>query len=254
MPLIAMISDIHANLEGLEAILADIDRQHGVEAIYCLGDLVGYGPDPEAVIDLVSRRCASVLMGNHDFALLHEPVGFNRIAAAAIRCQRSFMDPQLYPDEDKQNRWNFLASLKTEEWLGDDLLVHASPRDKMFEYILAEDTVNNHRKLEAIFAMLRQRCYIGHTHRPGIITSELRWYSDRDLNYEYRFRGAEKAIVNVSSAGQPRDRDPRVCYALVDGERIRWRRVAYDVEKTARKVADCPCLDSICGERLRQGK
>ncbi len=254
MPLIALISDIHANLEALAAVFADIDRQPGVAAVYCLGDLVGYGPDPEAVVDLVRQRCADTLMGNHDYALLHEPVGFNPIAAGAILCQRSLMDPRLHPDAEKQMRWDFLAGLKPELWLNDDLLVHASPRDKMFEYILAEDTIYNRRKLEAIFATLRRHCYIGHTHRPGVITADLRWHSDRDLNYEYRFQGDAKVIINISSVGQPRDRDPRACYALVDDERIRWRRVIYDVEMTARKVADCPCLDSACGERLRYGK
>ena len=109
-------------------------------------------------------------------------------------------------------------------------------------------------KLRAVFAQFPRRCFVGHTHRPCVITDQLKLTFDKDCGYEYVFPPGEKAVVNVSSVGQPRDRDPRACYALLDEERVRWRRVAYDIEATVRKVRECPCLDPICGERLRLGK
>jgi len=259
MSALALISDLHANRESLEAIFADIDRRREATAVACLGDLVGYGPDPEAVIDLVSARCAWTLLGNHDFALLNAPAGFNAVAAGAILCQRSFMAPGVYAHDDsarteKERRWDFLRNLPEEKWLGEDLFVHASPRDKIFEYILPTDPANNPAKLEKVFAMLKRHCFVGHTHVPGVITEGMRWLSEKDCGGAYVFRPGVRAIVNVSSAGQPRDRDPRACYAVLYEDKILWRRVAYDIDKTIRRVAERGCIDPVCGERLRYGK
>ena len=132
MDKIALISDIHANLEALEAVLAHIDAQGDVEKIFCLGDVVGYGPDPAAVIDLIENRCEWSLMGNHDFAMLHSPEGFNHIAADAIHCQRRELDPHgeesqsgIFAMPEKKRRWKFLQNLLElveHDW---ELFVHA---------------------------------------------------------------------------------------------------------------------------------
>jgi diadenosine tetraphosphatase ApaH/serine/threonine PP2A family protein phosphatase len=255
MPTIALISDIHANLEALEAVFLDIDRHPEVEAVYCLGDVVGYGPDPEPVIDLLEQRCAFVLLGNHDYALLTGPVGFNPVAAQAIACQRSSMEPGIFSLPTKKHRWDFLRALPEERRVGKDLFVHASPTDKIFEYILPEDTIYHHEKLEKIFAQIGRRCFVGHTHRPGVITSDFRWIRPTDLEEStYRFEGDEKLVVNVSSVGQPRDRDPRACYALLRDESLEWRRIAYDIEKTNAKVRQDACLHDLCGTRLLEGR
>ncbi|MBN2712274.1 MAG: metallophosphoesterase family protein [Planctomycetes bacterium] len=254
MPKVAIISDIHANLEALTACIAHIDSQPDVDAIYCLGDICGYGPDPEAVVDIVAERCQFCLMGNHDYALLHAPIGFNPVAAGAIVCQRSMMEPGTFSFPSKKFRWNFVHELAEEKEIGDNFFVHASPRDKIFEYLLPEDATYNPAKLEAVFDMISCRCFVGHTHRPGILTEEPKWYSEKDLGMEYEFRENEKLIINVSSVGQPRDRDPRACYAMLTDEGIVWHRVEYDVETTVSKVRDNQCLDNLCGERLLAGR
>lgn len=251
---IAIISDIHANLEALTAVLAHIDAQGDIEAIYCLGDVVGYGPDPEAVTDLIESRCAFTLLGNHDHALLHAPIGFNRVAAGAIYCQRKMMEPGLLSNPNKVRRWEFLRNLPEEKRIDGDLFVHASPRDKIFEYILPEDCLYNPEKVEGAFDMIERRCFIGHTHRPGIFVEGPNFIVPSENEMDFTFSDHEKLIINVSSVGQPRDRDPRACYATVEGNRLRFHRVPYDFETTIRKVQAIEGLDPICGLRLREGK
>lgn len=254
MAVIALISDVHANLEALNAVLADIDTNEQVEHILCLGDIAGYGPDPEPVLDVIRERAEICLMGNHDHALLNLPIGFNKLAEGAINCQKAMMDPAHNPQPEKKERWEWLQARPAEEWIGQDLYVHASPKDKIFEYLVAEDTVNNPGKLAVAFSLIRRRCYIGHTHRPGIITDDARWFSEKDVGFEYEWPAEQKLIINVSSVGQPRDRDPRACYAIIDDAGIRWHRIDYDIDETVRKVKAIPALDPLCGERLRLGR
>jgi diadenosine tetraphosphatase ApaH/serine/threonine PP2A family protein phosphatase len=251
---VALISDIHANIEALEAVFAHIDAQPEIEEVYCLGDVVGYGPDPEPCIDLLRRRCRLTLMGNHDFALLNAAVGFNRIAAGAITCTRTRMEPGVFSLPEKQDRWDWLRELPERARLGEDLLVHASPRDNFLEYILPDDPVYDREKIASVFGMIDRHVYIGHTHRPGVITEEPAFYAPEEVEMEYAFPQDGKLIINVSSVGQPRDRDPRACYATVTGEGVRWHRVEYDVEAVVRKVEAVDCLDDRCGTRLREGK
>jgi len=251
---IALISDIHGNLDALQAVFRHIDDQGDVEAVHCLGDVVGYGPEPEGCIDLLRERCDATLMGNHDFALINAAVGFNRIAAEAITCIRERMEPGIFSLPRKQERWDWLRDLPERRQLGDDLLVHASPRDNIFEYILPDDPRHDPEKIFAIFEMIDRNVYVGHTHRPGIITEEPRFYEPADVDMRYAFEPGEKLIINVSSVGQPRDRDPRACYATLTDREVVFHRVEYDVEATVRKVEAIECLDPRCGTRLREGK
>ncbi len=257
----AIISDIHANLEALEAVFAHIDEQADIEKIYCLGDVVGYGPNPTEVIDLVDSRCEWTLLGNHDFAMLHSPAGFNQIAAGAIRCQRMELGPTdeeceagIFVSIDKQRRWEFLENLPRTMEMNGDLFVHASPREPVTEYILPQDTMTNPGKIRDIFSHFQQRCYVGHTHLPGVFTENLKFYLPQDIDMEYKFEPGQRAVLNVSSVGQPRDRDPRACYATITEEKVCWHRVEYDVEKTIEKVKEKQCLDDRCGLRLREGR
>jgi len=254
MSKIALISDLHANLEALQAILAHIDAQGDVESIYCLGDVVGYGPDPAAVIDLVRERSAFCLLGNHDHAMITMPIGFNAMAAGAIACQREQIEPGILSLPDKQERWEYLHGLPEEREEGDNHFVHASPRDKIYEYILPGDPQYNPGKMEELFGMIRCRCFVGHTHIPGAFPEGRGFLSLADMHDEYEFRDREKVIFNVSSAGQPRDRDPRACYAILTDTGVRWHRVEYDIETTIEKVRNDPCLDDRCGLRLREGR
>lgn len=250
----ALISDLHANLEALEAVLDDIAAQGDIAEIRCLGDIVGYGPDPAAVIERVRSTCAWSLMGNHDDAVIHMPLGFNRVAANAIACQRQDLEPGIFSTIDQKDRWLFLQNLPTEKRIGADLFVHASPRDPIYEYILPDDPIRNPEKMTELFTFFDRHCFVGHTHHPGVFTEAEGFRRPDELGGGYRFEKGVKAIFNISSLGQPRDRDPRAVYAILEDEALHWRRVRYAVNVTAQKIYDDPCLDDVCGRRLIEGR
>jgi len=246
----AIISDIHSNLEGLEAVLADI-RQQGISEIYCLGDIIGYGPNPRECIDLV-MECDLCLLGNHDQGALFDPEGFNRGAEMAIFWTRQQLEnPKGDPDVNAK-RWDFLGELPRQKRDNGFLYVHGSARNPLNEYVFPED-IYNQRKMEKIFSLIEKYCFQGHTHVPGVFTQSLNFLSPEELNYEYRL-GEEKNMINVGSVGQPRDGDPRSCYVVLTDDTIQFRRVEYDVLKTAQKIYDIPELDNFLGDRLKEGR
>lgn len=246
----ALISDIHSNLEALEAVWADIEQQ-GVDEIYCLGDIVGYGPNPGECVDRVTR-CNACLLGNHDQGALFDPEGFNTGAERAIFWTRQQLENGKGASDDRLRRWNFLAGLPRSRQEGDFLFVHGSARNPLNEYVFPED-VYNRRKLEKIFALISRYAFQGHTHVPGIFTENFNFIGIDEINYEYRL-SAEKLMVNVGSVGQPRDGDPRACYTIIDDTIIRFRRVEYPLDRTIRKIYEVPELDNFLGDRLRDGR
>jgi predicted phosphodiesterase len=251
----AIISDIHGNLEALQTVLADIEKQQ-VDEIYCLGDVVGYGPNPRECIDLV-MQCRVVLLGNHDQGAMFDPEGFNPPAERAIFWTRSQLEA---PDGDlalKERRWSFLAERPRTFRENGYLFVHGSARNPLNEYVFPED-VYNQRKMDRIFALVERYCFQGHTHVPGIFTEGqsddvYRFHAPDEIGYSYRLNG-RKILCNVGSVGQPRDGDWRACYVLLDGETIRYRRLEYDLEKTVRKIYNIADLDNFLGDRLREGR
>ncbi|MBI1918052.1 MAG: metallophosphoesterase family protein [Planctomycetes bacterium] len=246
----AIISDIHGNLEALRAVLEDI-AQHAVEATYCLGDTVGYGPNPRECLELV-MDCRVTLLGNHDQAALFDPSNFNEKAERAILWTRAQLEASLPSRAAMERRWEFLAEMPRTYREGDLLLVHGSPRNPINEYIFPED-IYNERKMDALFRLVERYCFQGHTHVPGIFTESLAFLSPEDVDGTYQLDG-RKVMVNVGSVGQPRDGDPRACYVLLDGDTLHYRRVEYDVDATVRKIFSIPDLDNFLAERLRQGR
>ena len=261
----AVISDIHGNLEALQQVLADIDTR-GISRVVCLGDIIGYGPDPVACLDLVRQRCDFAMMGNHDFAVLYEPTSFNTSAEqAAFWTRQQFEDE---PDTElRRERWEYLGNLLVRHWDGRCLWVHASPRRPINEYIFPDDVDQAPNKLNAIFDRIQTRCFCGHTHVPGVFTDEPDFYPPSDLGDVHTFRDAEeKVIINPGSVGQPRDRDPRSSYAILydqgeadaageaGPERLEFVRVEYDVQAVVRKVEQIPDLSDFLGQRLLEGR
>jgi diadenosine tetraphosphatase ApaH/serine/threonine PP2A family protein phosphatase len=250
----AIISDIHSNLEALQAVLADIAKQP-VQEIYCLGDVVGYGPNPRECVDLV-MKCKVVLLGNHDQGALFDPDGFNPPAERAIfwtRAQLEAADNR--PATDR--RWEFLAERPRSFRENGCLFVHGSARNPLNEYVFPED-IYNQRKMERIFALVERTCFQGHTHVPGIFTEQLpqdlyQFHSPEEVGFVYRLDG-RKTLCNVGSVGQPRDGDWRACYVLLDGDTIRYRRVEYDIDSTVKKIYAIPDLENFLGDRLRDGR
>jgi diadenosine tetraphosphatase ApaH/serine/threonine PP2A family protein phosphatase len=246
----AIISDIHGNLEALEAVLEDIRKQDLTE-IYCLGDIIGYGPNPRECIDRV-MKCQMCLLGNHDQGALFDPEGFNSGAERAIFWTREQLeDPSCNPRENAR-RWDFLGELPRTHREDSLLFVHGSPRNPLNEYVFPED-IYNRRKMEKIFALVERYCFQGHTHVPGVFTEGLTFLSPEDLSYQYRLAD-EKVMVNVGSVGQPRDGDPRSCYVVLEDNLLTYRRVDYDRETTIRKIYATPELDNFLGDRLREGR
>ncbi len=246
----AIISDIHGNLEALEAVLADI-RSKPVDEIYCLGDVVGYGPNPCECIDLV-RELDVCLLGNHDQAALFDPEGFNAGAERAIFWTRSVLENAT--DEHASERWEFLGELerRAEADDGKTIFVHGSARNPLNEYVFPDD-VFNQVKMEKIFAQIPQYCFQGHTHIPGVFTEAHEFRAPEEIDYRWEL-GDTRVMVNVGSVGQPRDNDPRASYVTVDGNVLEFHRVEYDVDRTALKIYEIPDLDNFLGNRLREGR
>lgn len=249
----AIISDIHGNLEALQKVLADIDTKN-VDRIICLGDIVGYGPNPVECVDLVAERCEWSLIGNHDFGVIYEPTNFNYAAEQAAYWTRKQFE--LEPDGDKAaKRWDFLGRLRVRVGFGEFLCVHGSPRRPINEYLFPEDAVNSPVKMDQIFERIEKYCLVGHTHVPGVFTDEPDFYPPADMNGVYEFQEGEKAIINPGSVGQPRDMNPKASYAVLeDATKVEFYRVEYAVESVAQRIRDTPELIDWLGERLLEGR
>lgn len=254
--MIALISDIHSNLEALTAVMDDIQQQ-GISTVYCLGDIIGYGPNPLECTEII-MNCDQVIMGNHELALLNNAFGFNAAAGNAISWTRSQLKPGLLGGR-KKKAWSFLSNLRTHFEEGDILYAHGSPREPSLEY-LTDDAIQNAQNgisttLDENFALVKKVCFIGHTHKPGVITNDYKLYHIEDINYRYTFLEHQKVIVNIGSVGQPRDDDNRASYVVYDPDahEIIFKRVEYDHATTKQKITAIEKLDNTLGERLIDG-
>jgi diadenosine tetraphosphatase ApaH/serine/threonine PP2A family protein phosphatase len=237
----AILSDIHGNLEALQAVLADAaDRTDGV---LCLGDTVGYGADPLACVELIAERAETVVGGNHEHGVagLLDLRWFNRNARAAAEWTVERLD-------DDHRRWLGALPLVTE--VADATLVHASPaQPEEWEYLVsAEDG------FRAFGAFPTRWCFVGHSHVPAawsLGSSGPEHVPGATLVEQERGR---RYIVNVGSVGQPRDRDPRAAYAVWDAEagRVAIRRVTYDIAAARGKILAAG-LPSFLADRLAAG-
>lgn len=245
----ALISDIHGNLEALQAVLADIDQQ-GISEIYCLGDIVGYGPNPRECVDVVMERCAVTILGNHDQAALFDPEGFNAGAERAIFWTRNMLESDR--PEMNERRWEFLGELNRMKREENILFVHGSARNPLNEYVFPED-IYNQRKMERIFALVDKYCFQGHTHIPGVFREDLSFLSPDEVDSTYELSDS-KTLINVGSVGQPRDGDNRAAYVIINETSVSFRRVPYDFETTIAKIYPIPELDNFLGDRLRDGR
>ncbi len=246
----ALVSDIHGNLEALEAVLDDIQGQ-GVSEIYCLGDVIGYGPNPCECLDHVMRMKFCIL-GNHDQAAMFDPDGFNPVALRAIYWTRRELDENRGNPAAMHRRWDFLGELPAKRQEGPMLFVHGSPRDPTNEYVFPEHACDE-RRMKNLFRYVDQYCFQGHTHIPGIFTEDGEFLSPEDCNYRFSL-GDRRLMCNVGSVGQPRDSDPRACYVLLHEDAIEFRRVEYPFEDTIAKIYQVPDLENMLGDRLRGGR
>lgn len=251
----AVITDIHSNIEALEVVLADIDRR-GIKTIVCLGDIVGYGANPKECIDLIMERAQYCICGNHDAAVFYEPFNFNIGAERACYWTRQVLEEE--PNKAfRDRRWDFLGKLPPRLVYEGMLFVHGSPRRPVNEYLFGDDVYSNPAKLMANFERFNEvACFVGHTHVPGVFVDDPYFESPGELAEPgvYEIAEDDKVIINVGSLGQPRDRDPRAAYGIVDEGRVEFVRLEYDVEKTVHKILTTPDLDDFLGHRLLEGR
>ena len=240
---IALLSDIHGNLEAFEAVLADLAR-HKVEGIYCLGDVIGYGGDPTACLALTRKHCTKMLMGNHEFAVLGliEAENMNEAAQESL----AWTARQL-----GDNDTNYLADLEMSMVVDDCLLVHASPHDPSnWHYVLTRTEA-----ARGFEAFSQQICFYGHTHVPMIFARADDGNIRNRMGHDFDPDEEARYLVNVGSVGQPRDDDPRACYVIYDKQSaaVTYHRVTYDIKKTQAKMTEAK-LPRMLIERLEFGR
>jgi diadenosine tetraphosphatase ApaH/serine/threonine PP2A family protein phosphatase len=239
----AVLADIHANLAALQTVLADIDGREKVDEIWCLGDVVGYGPDPHRCIEIIQNRCSVCVAGNHDWAAIGkmDTAAFNPEAAEAAE----WTSRQLKSEDVR-----FLASLPLIREKGNFTLTHGSPRDPIWEYILTAAEVEENLKY-----FQTPYCFIGHSHQPL-------WYDCQQTCTGYDLLpgtviklGQNRSIINPGSVGQPRDGDPRAGYAIYDdtAQTVVLHRLGYDIKSTQEKMQDAGLPEWLI-LRLAQGR
>jgi predicted phosphodiesterase len=223
----AILGDIHSNLEAFQAVLSDIEKRGALDKILCLGDIIGYGPDPKECIHLLQQYEYICVAGNHDWA-----------ATGNINTS------DFNPDAAKANNWtsgqiseenkNFLSRLPQIAREGEFTLAHGSPRQPIWEYLLSLKAAEDN------FPFFETKyCIVGHSHIPLVFehTGELITYHDFHNGTPISL-GENRLIINPGSVGQPRDNDPRASYVLYDSDStlIQNYRIEYDITVTQQKM------------------
>jgi predicted phosphodiesterase len=240
----AVIADIHSNLDAFQAVLEDIRGKGGVDEIWCLGDIVGYGPEPRQCIELVKKYCTVCVAGNHDLAAIGkmELSYFNPAAAEACL----WTTEQLNPVDT-----HYLGNLPLKVERDNFLLVHGSPAEPALEYIISASIAE---KNFAFFA--NKFCLAGHSHIPAAYKEEGETCQTIHLTVGVGLvLHKQRMIVNPGSVGQPRDGDPRASYAIYDSEGLMLRlyRVEYNIEATQNKMMQAHLPVHLI-TRLEQGR
>ncbi|MBM3974605.1 MAG: metallophosphoesterase family protein [Planctomycetes bacterium] len=253
--MIAFLSDIHSNMEALTVCLQEADRL-GCKRILCLGDVIGYGPQPREALTTIMQRAEFTIMGNHEHGAMFYAPDFNERARAAIDWTRDQMSRRDRPREENMRFWQYLDGMPKEKREGRMLFVHGSPRDPVREYLTPRDA-HDEKKMGECFARMGDAnlCFVGHSHLPGVFLRSGRFLAPSEIDGAWQVD--EQAIVNIGSVGQPRDGDPRSSFVTYDGDgnggTVRFHRLAYDVEATMARIRAIPELPVYLAERLAKG-
>jgi diadenosine tetraphosphatase ApaH/serine/threonine PP2A family protein phosphatase len=225
----AILADIHSNLAAFETVLGDLEKRGGFDKIWCLGDVVGYGPDPHECIERLRQFGPLCIAGNHDWAAIDkmDTSEFNPVAAIA-----ALWTTQQLTAEDR----DYLLNLPQTLYEDDFTLAHGSPREPIWEYLLSTEAAqDNFDSFETAY------CLVGHSHVPLVF--EL--IDDKVVCREFEEGanlklGKTRMIINPGGVGQPRDGDPRASYAIYDAEArtITHYRVEYDIQATQKKMEE----------------
>ena len=239
---VAVISDVHANAHALDAVLKDVDAA-GVDALWCLGDTVGYGPRPNECCATVGERGGHVLVGNHDLVALGRLATseFNDEAAAAARWTADVLSPESR---------GFLAGLQPSGRVDGVDLFHASARDPVWDYVLTEEAARATFELSQAPLVL-----VGHSHVALALSAEGGRVRGGTAPAGTEIELDGRWILNPGSVGQPRDGDPRAAWLLLDREKrfAAFRRVAYPIETTQAEMRESGLPDTLAA-RLARGE
>lgn len=238
-----VIADVHSNLDAFQTVVWDAEKHGGFDKLWCIGDIVGYGPQPHECIEFLKQHDSISVAGNHDLAAIGkiDVFDFNPHAARAV-----IWTSEQLTDSDVE----YLKSLPFSYCEGDFTMVHGSPRNNILEYITSISVAKeNFRYFDTRY------CIFGHTHIPAIFEMK-----DGNAMSLHCFSGAEldlknkRLILNPGGVGQPRDYDPRASYALYDSESgiFTFYRVEYDISKTQKKMEKAGLPDYLI-ERLSYG-
>jgi diadenosine tetraphosphatase ApaH/serine/threonine PP2A family protein phosphatase len=241
---IALLSDVHGNLPAFRSVLDDV-RESGAEEIWCLGDLVGYGAEPDGCVELARESCEVCLAGNHDLVVTGEIdiADFSSNAATAALWTREHIS---------EGPLEFLRGLAPADPAREPGLYHASPRDPIWEYVLS-----TWQALECIDEMEPRVGAVGHSH----VALFFHQNGGDEVEGAVAPAGTEldlsngRWLINPGGVGQPRDGDPRAAWLLLDTDSwiAEWRRVEYPIEEAARAIEEAG-LPSVLGERLYAGQ
>lgn len=229
---LAVITDIHANLEALQAVLSEVDRR-GADAIVCLGDVVGYGADPQACVDLVRERCAVVIKGNHDVGVVAGGEGYlPPDGVLAAQHNQRHLDAESLA---------WLDALPYTAVVETATLVHATP-EAPERWLRADSFAVAHRQFEHFSTPV---CLAGHLHLPAVMGQRLG---------QLRVKPGGRYFVVVGAVGQPRDHNPRASVGFFDTEALHYElvRVPYRVDEAARKIVEAG-LPRRLADRLKEG-
>jgi diadenosine tetraphosphatase ApaH/serine/threonine PP2A family protein phosphatase len=246
---VAVITDIHSNLPALEAVLADVDAR-GVDEVWCLGDVVGYGADPDACADLVRERCDTCLAGNHDLAVLGalDVTSFSEAAAEAVAWTR---------ENAAESTLEFLRELEPVGLRRGISLFHASPRDPVWEYVLSLE-----QAYECLEIQPEPVALIGHSHVSLFFALPQGGTSEADTLGSQAGAGSRlelgdggRWLINPGSVGQPRDGDPRAAWLELDPDQgtALFHRLPYDIDRAAAAIVEAG-LPSRLADRLQVGQ
>ena len=242
---IAILADIHANLNAFQAVLNDIDVHGGSNEIWCLGDVVGYGPDPHDCIALGQKICKYCVAGNHDRAAAGkiDTSDFNPRAAEA----NEWTSRQLSPEDI-----TYLRNLPLTVEKGEFTLAHGSPRDPIWEYLFSATEA-----AENLDAFTTPYCLVGHTHQPLVFSfSKFRETTMTKLEHESEIvLGEKRLIINPGGVGQPRDGDPRASYGIYDStiRTFTLYRISYDIKSVQERMREAG-LPPMLIARLEVGR
>lgn len=239
----AIISDIHSNLEALQAVIKDIKKRR-IKNIFCLGDLVGYGANPNECIELCVKEADAIIAGNHDWATIDKTdvSKFNKIAAAAVKWTKEHISAE---------NIKRLQELPLTQKIDDLFLVHSTPlHPEEWHYLFTLDEFQNtFNHFDA------QICFIGHSHIPDAVFQDTNGYTDFVRENPFPIIKKRKFIINAGSVGQPRDLDPRASYVIYDGNRnsMDFIRIEYNIPLASQKIIDAGLPEALA-ERLLVGK